>query len=211
MKKDFSEITYLHKHRWISFWYQIQEVAMLEDAEKILEIGVGSHVVADVLSRMDYAVEVLDVDEELKPDIVADIRTLDNNILKNKYDAVLCFQVLEHIPYSDFLKALENIRELSNNYVLISLPYSYSGNIKLRAKIKFTPKMKAINFIKIFDFFPKKHIYDGKHYWELGKKGYTLRKVLKDIQSKGLMIKKNYPIFENPYHYIIVCEKMDKL
>ena len=51
------------------------------------------------------------------------------------------------------------------------------------------------------------HKFDGEHYWEIGKDGYPLSKITKDIKRAGFDIKKTYRIFENPYHRFFVLKK----
>lgn len=42
------------------------------------------------------------------------------------------------------------------------------------------------------------HKYDGKHYWEIGKAGYPLSKIINDIQRAGFKIERTYRVFEHP-------------
>jgi len=196
-------MNYLYKGRWISYWYQIKEATLLKEVKLILEIGSGNKIVADVLLKMGYKVKVMDVDSEVEPDFIGDIREPTKSISKESFDLVLCCQVLEHLPYSNFLSVLKNLHRISKKYVILSLPYTSKGTIRCRVYIPFFGK----KFMKLFTPFPKKHIFNGQHYWEIGKKGYKLKSILQNIRRSGFKIIKHYSIFENPYHYMIICEK----
>jgi hypothetical protein len=44
------------------------------------------------------------------------------------------------------------------------------------------------------------------HYWEIGRKGFKLSKILTAMQSCGLSVMKRFHS-PNPYHYFILGEK----
>ena len=54
---------------------------------------------------------------------------------------------------------------------------------------------------------PKEHIFDGEHYWEVGKKRYPLERICNDIISAGFSIERTYRVFENLYHRFFVLKK----
>ena len=49
--------------------------------------------------------------------------------------------------------------------------------------------------------------FDGEHYWEIGKAGYPLNRILEDIERAGFNIIKTYRIFEHPYHRFFILKK----
>jgi len=51
------------------------------------------------------------------------------------------------------------------------------------------------------------HKFDGEHYWEIGKKGYSLSKITNNIQKAGFKIKETYRVFENPYNSFFILKK----
>ena len=63
--------------------------------------------------------------------------------------------------------------------------------------------MKKIEKIKRLILLPIKnpsHNLDGEHYWEIGKAGYSLNRIINDIQKAGFKIEKTYKVFEHPHH-----------
>jgi len=49
--------------------------------------------------------------------------------------------------------------------------------------------------------------FDGEHYWEIGKEGYPLQKVMDEMRRAGFKIEKTYRVFEHPYHRFFVLAK----
>ena len=54
---------------------------------------------------------------------------------------------------------------------------------------------------------PPKHEFNGEHYWEIGKVGYPLSKITKDIERAGFNIERTYRVFENPYQRFFILRK----
>ena len=48
--------------------------------------------------------------------------------------------------------------------------------------------------------------FNGEYYWKIGKIGFPLSKITKDIQRVGFKILKTYKIFENPYHGFFILK-----
>src|SRR3990167_9093807 len=108
-KDHYFNLKYDTKERWISYWYQIHEV-LFYDPQTVLEIGIGNRTVSDYLKKAGVKVTTCDFDKSLKPDVLADILNLP--FKKNSFDVVLCAEVLEHLPFKKFHRALEEIRRV---------------------------------------------------------------------------------------------------
>jgi len=54
------------------------------------------------------------------------------------------------------------------------------------------------------------HTFDGEHYWEIGKAGYPLKRIIGDIKNNGLEMLKTYRVFEMPYHRFFVLRKIER-
>src|SRR6266404_9387668 len=120
-------------HRWISYWYQMQAIVRCRPST-VLEIGIGSGVLNRYLrDRLGLEVTTVDFDESLQPDRVGDVRELDSIVQQNSFDVVVAFQVLEHLPFSDFIPALRQLANASRGSVVLSLPhYGYDCQLRLR-------------------------------------------------------------------------------
>ena len=66
----------------------------------MLEIGIGMGLTSFVLRKWGYRVETLDLDPELHPTHVGDVRTMP--LPDQQYDTILAAEVLEHIPAAVF-------------------------------------------------------------------------------------------------------------
>jgi len=193
--------SYDSKERIISYWYQTKEIIEL-NPEKVLEIGIGNGFVSQYLRNRKINILTLDIDERLRPDISGSI--LDIPFADGSFDTIVSFEVLEHLPYEDVKKALAEIYRVSQKYAILSMPdctkvYRFCMSIPkigIYSKLILLPRLKA-----------PKHIFDGEHYWEIGKAGYPLDKIITDIQKTGFEVKKIYRPLENPYHRFFILKK----
>lgn len=192
---------YDSKERWISYWHQINEIIKL-NPKKVLEIGIGNGFVSKYLKERKLNIVTLDIDNRLNPDVVGSV--LNIPLEDNSFDVVACYEVLEHLPYENFGRALSEIFRVSNSYAILSLPdvsRVYRLYIQI-PKVGTFKRLMPLPRIKI-----PIHKFDGEHYWEIGKAGYSLNRIIEDIQKAGFKIEKTYRIFENPYHRFFIARK----
>lgn len=191
--------------RFISYYYQIDLTTSL-NVSKCLEIGIGNRTVSSALMNRGVNVTTCDFDPELKPDYVADIRELPFE--NNSYELVMACQVLEHLPWSDFHKALSELKRVSGKFIIISLPYS-SLYFELVIKFPFLKhiiKKPCIDFCIRIPLFFKKFKPTQEHQWEIGWKGYSIRKIRGALQEYFDIIDEKRPVL-NPYHHFFILEK----
>ncbi len=179
--------------RFASYAYQLREIFRLNPMS-VLEIGTGDGVVGNYLRQEGSIKHVwVDIAEDLHPDVVADVRGLPFP------DA--SFEVLEHIPFEDFEKAVAELVRVAKSHVLISLPH-FGPPIKLLIKIPFLPELRFAWKIP----FPRKHTFNGQHYWEIGKHGYPPRRIRAILKKYGTVEREFIP-FENQYHHFFRLRK----
>ncbi|MBI4058327.1 class I SAM-dependent methyltransferase [Candidatus Gottesmanbacteria bacterium] len=194
-------LDYIDKPRWNSYWQQMYEVNRTKP-KKVLEIGIGNSIVAMILHQLGFDLTTVDFDNRLHPDFVADIRQLPFS--DNTFDTVLCAEVLEHIPFSDFSAALKELHRVTKKYVIMTVPHDYLTYFYISFKL-----IPYVRPLSLFLTVPRaqKHAFDGQHYWEIGKRGYSLKRINQAISHAGLLIDKTYTMLENPNHRFFILMK----
>lgn len=188
-------------HRWVSYYHQLDELFSLPDIETVLEVGPGMPLVRDMLKyhRPEVLYKSIDIARDLHPDILGSVTQMP--VKNDSYDVVCVFQILEHIPYEDFKTALSEIARVSKQHVLISLPH-FGPSIKFQLKIPLLPLVQ----IAVKVPYPKRHQWNGQHYWEIGKQGFPVRKIRKELENY-FVIDKEYIPYENQCHRFFVLRK----
>jgi ubiquinone/menaquinone biosynthesis C-methylase UbiE len=206
MKKAVVQVSTQHyqsgydtKQRFASYWYQLNEILALQP-ETVLEVGVGSGVVSHFLETKGVSVSTLDIDKELNPTKSGSVTAIPWK--DNTFDVVSCCQVLEHLPFDEFLSALKELRRVSKKGIVLSLPDS-SRYWKFFLHIPFIVMISEVVDLPIL---PLEHRFDGQHYWEIGKKGYPKEEILNRMQEAKLEVKKEFRPFENPYHRFFILK-----
>jgi SAM-dependent methyltransferase len=186
--------TYDCKWRFISYWYQIDEIVR-QHPRTILEVGIGNGFVSKYLRERGYEVTTLDHDPRLYPDVTAS--TLDLPFKDKSFETVACFEVLEHLPFDSVTYAVSELRRVSQRNVLVSVP---DVNRAYRFQIT-VPKLGEFRALISPPYIsPLRHQFDGEHYWEIGKAGYTTERIASELSRAGLTIVHTFRPFECPYH-----------
>ena len=193
---------YCNQSRWASYWHQIKNILKCQP-RKVLEIGVGDEVLSHYLKKnigVDYF--CVDIMSELGPDFINSVDNL-KDIKEDFADVVCAFEVLEHLPFEKFPQALTELYRVSSKFVIISLPH-WGRHFSLEIKL---PHFKRIRWQYKFNIFNIEHKFDGHHYWEIGKKGYPLKAIKREILAAGFKILDDYLVFESPYHHFFILRK----
>lgn len=194
MNKYFSE-DYLSKPRFISFWHQIHEVLKTKP-KTVLEIGIGSGVVAEILKNYGVKVKTIDIDPNVKPDFVGDVRTYK---FKEKFDTVLAAEIFEHLPFADFQKTLKNIKPIVKKNVVITLPEAILTYFHFSFKaVPFIPEIAKT--IKIYDY---NKFVKPDHFWEIGQKKTPLTMVIKQMENV-FKLEKTFQIKESRHRFFVL-------
>lgn len=192
---DFS--SYCHKKRWMSYWHQLDEIFKI-NPKNLLVIGTGDGIVQRILSKkMD--VKVLDIAEDLHPDILGSVTEI-SHLTNEKFDCILCCQVLEHIPFDLFEACLKELSLCCNDYCVISLP-QFRWALGIDFTINRTYGLQLV--------LPRKNVaysFDGQHYWNMGAKG-TSRSEVEKILMKYFYIESCYDVKEITFHRFYVLKK----
>lgn len=207
--ENFNDSAFNNLPSYISYYYQIKLIP--SKCKTILEVGIGNKFVSSQLKLMNKKVITVDNNENLNPDIVADIRKIPRK--DNSVDCVICYEVLEHLPLDEFIIALKELKRITKRYLIISLPFSgfcYGAILNTYIKIPFS---KGIIFRIPLPFLlrPKKLIKKMKinHYWAVGEAGASRKKIRRIFNKCGFKILKEISPVLNNHHIFWILKKYD--
>lgn len=186
----------------ISYFHQIS-ITLSTNPSNIFEIGVGDKYLYNYMMSKNVKITTGDIDSNKKPDI---LMTINNIPLKDaSVDTIVAFEVLEHLPWSDFAKCLQELKRISRKYVILSLPYQsleFELVLKIPYLIKFCRTPIFDFYLRIPSFFSKVK-NNSEHYWEIGRRGYPISKIRKEILYHYEITQEIRPILHG-YHYFFI-------
>ncbi len=193
--------SYRSRDRWLSYYHQLSEVRSCSPSS-VLEVGPGEGIVTEALRRDGVRVVTCDIAEDLHPDRVGSIVALPST--DGEFDLALAAEVLEHIRFDDVPQALKELRRVSALHVVVSLPHPgwvFSLSVKL-------PLLPYLNIFFQIPFFWQTHIFNGEHYWELGKKGYPVSRFVAVAHNAGLTLVRTQKHIDDPVHRLFLFKKV---
>jgi SAM-dependent methyltransferase len=198
---------YNTKGRLASFWHQIEEVRLCS-AQSVMEVGAGSGYTTAMLCREGVRVVSLDIDPTLKPNVLASVLALPFS--DETFDATLCCQVLEHLPWEMFAPSVRELRRVTGKRLIISLP-----DRERQIRLLFDgPKLGFFTRIRCLPRHVNARLnnadIDPQHFWEIGAGQIDTRKVLVELAAAGAGNLRHYRVFEFPYHHFFVIDKGDQ-
>lgn len=193
----FSEVHLTNLSFQINYLYKYK-------ASRILEIGKGNGFVSTFLKSSGFDITTFDINPALKPDIVGNLKELDNFFSANSFDLILCSEVLEHIPLHDLDLCLKQIHKVSKSDVLITLPSCkrYLFDIHFYMNL---PKLSPLKPIFSFPFGTRKIFKD--HCWELFSQKSTHPKNINSLILRYFKVSDFGRLPFNYYHYYFKIKK----
>lgn len=171
-----------------------------------LEIGVGAGISVAMLRAAGVAVTTVDIQPELKPDIVADVRSLPLD--DGSHDVVICCQVLEHLPYAELGAALRELRRVARRRLVLSLPdIERPLCVTLRAPfLGFRRFERSFRARRVDAAWRRHRLEEMGHYWEIGVDGIRPRAIESHLASAGFGRIRTHRLHERPWHRFFVAE-----
>lgn len=197
---------YLLGGRMFSFAHQVEHVLSF-DPRQVLEIGPGPRIVTHALRAAGVDVKTLDVEPTLRPDILGSVT--DIPLEDGAVDVIVCCQVLEHLPFDQFVPALRELRRVARvgavislpditpaYFVLVNLPLLHRRAVAFSRRLRNPPAQPPRN----------RHERDG-HYWEIGVEGFPAARVRGGMRQAGWRIRREFRTNECPFHHFFVLER----
>ncbi len=202
---------YDHRARWIHYFHQIRRIAAILRSHpkgkefSVLEIGPSHGIVTHYLQLCGVNVKTLDIDDENKPDYLGSVTDIDTLVPHNSCDVIIACEILEHLPFEDFARALEKMKKITRQYIFVSLPDS--RRILFQGRIKF-PGCNTISWSWRIPGASMKPEPNGGHQWEYGRRGFSPARVRGEIEKTGLRIISRYCHIDTPQNYYFLLEKI---
>ena len=168
----------------------------------ILEVGVGKGLLKHFLKPFPPVSHTsLDIAEDLHPDYIGSVT--DMPFENGQFELTVCCEVLEHLPFEDFLPALKEIHRVTKHRAILSLPDTRRRFGIAVCFFRFGWFKKEFNFIRR-KFGYKKFAFDGEHYWEIGCKGTRIKEVVDKIHKAGFNIERQYRLEKQEWHCFFI-------
>ena len=178
-----------------SFAHQIHDIYKIQP-KNILEFGIGNGFTSTYLKRSGFTVTTVDINNKLSPDICSSINEIEKILTEERFDLIVCCEVLEHMPFEEFEESVKIFSKLGKKLYL-TIP-NYNRNYGISGFLRI-PKfgVRSIDFsINI----PIRKRLDKEHFWEINSSKETTIKNLNSILSRYYekVSFKRYKL--NPYH-----------
>lgn len=173
-------------HQWL-------QVHLLQDLDvrTVLEVGPNLGLVTALLDNAGYRVTTLDVlpSQYPRPEIEhiqAELTAVPAERIAG-YDAIICCETLEHLPWARVDDVLNCFRLAAPGHLIVSVPYVglqldwrlYVNAHTWRSKFSF----KKLNFLKEFRFDETADPWG--HKWEAGYRGRSLKALEAKFTATG--------------------------
>lgn len=167
----------------------------------MVEVGCGSGLLAYLLRQNQSTVYTADVNEELVPDILASLPSLPFG--SRSIDAVLCFEVLEHMPFGLLAPALTEMRRVCRKYVVMSLPDQspeFPPSTWWRRVGKSVSRWRGAEMVRV----PSLPV---EHHWEIGYGDVSVETIRTLSRDCGLCMEAHFRAPMNTYHHFFVLRR----
>jgi hypothetical protein len=181
---------YYTRKRIVQQWKQLDLLAPL-DCHKVLEVGPGFGLVTSLLVNSGYEVDTLDIAPRAfayppVPHVQKDLRDITGADIAG-YDAILCCETLEHLPWERVGAVLAAFHASGARHLIVSVPYMgfqvafdlYVNRMTARQQFS----LKKLLWRKRFMPEP-----EGGHQWEVGYKDRSLRTWEECLDAAGWTI-----------------------
>lgn len=198
---DYSKPSYLDPVRMSSYGYQYK-LAMETGGNSFVNVGSGNHLLKYLLTTQTKSVVDFDLDFKTLPDVVGLFPYLP---FKDKtFDVALCFQTLEHFPFSMFGSNLSELNRVSKK-IILSIP---DVSITKREHLKYS-FFKSTKLPKEWSIYKERKI-DKEHFWEIGDGLITVEEILAAFTELKIINKQHFRNPLNRYHHFFVLRSLEE-
>lgn len=196
---------HISRKRWMRYLYLAENILKLEP-KNVLDVGAGKSFLSKYLKAEEHiSTTTFDIDKNNNPDVVGSV--INMPFEDDSFDVVVASEVLEHLPFEDFPRALNEMKRVARKNIILTLPHQQRTLFYFALKIPFFEKIDYIKKISLNN--EMKPYTEGGHYWEIGRIGYPAEKIKKTISKCGLKIINDFipydiPVATKHFHFFIL-------
>ena len=177
-------------YTWTRHFHVLRDLCALVQGD-VLEVGTGDGVVRRCLQPLVRSYTVVDVNAQLQPDVLADLR-VPQPALAGRFDAVVCTEVLEHIPFADLPLCLSQLHGFlrPGGLLFLTLPHRKGHMLVVTPRqrlLKWRFPVGLTSLSEAWNRFVRRRIWiDPHHCWEIGDGHVTRAQVESRLRGAGL-------------------------
>lgn len=183
------------------YWEQIRIIKNI-NPKRVLEAGIGNGFVMEFLKRTGISVVGMDIEVRNKPDVAGNLLCIP--FKDNSFDAVSCYEVLEHLPFERIEDVIRELKRVTRKYIFISVPHHvkcFNSWLSLGRWLSLgfcitLPRIRRVENIPLSD-----------HKWEIGRLSVKLKEFINCLRRADLKLVKHYTIPMWHYHRFFILEK----
>lgn len=165
-------LAHLDFYTWTRHYHVFKDIGAMVTGD-LLEVGTGDGVVRRCAEPFVRSTTVMDINPRLHPDVLGNL--LDPQpTLETRFDAVVCTEVLEHIPFERFPTCLAHLRSFlrPGGLLFLTLPHRKGHLLVVTPRqrlIKWRFPIGLTSLGEAYNRFVRRRIWiDPHHCWEIG-------------------------------------------
>lgn len=165
-------LTHLDFYTWTRHFHVFKDIGALVTGD-LLEVGTGDGVVRRCAEPFVRSTTVMDINPRLQPDVLGNL--LDPQpALEARFDAVVCTEVLEHIPHAHLPRCLAHLRSFlrPGGLLFLTLPHRKGHMLVVTPRqrlLKWRFPVGLTSLGEAYNRFVRRRIWiDPHHCWEIG-------------------------------------------
>lgn len=166
-------LAHIDFYTWTRHYHLLMDLTARAKGGDVLEVGTGDGVLRRCAQPFVRSYTVMDVNAQLQPEILADL-SQHQPALVGRFDAAVCAEVLEHLPFASFETCLGHLRSYlrPGGRLFLTLPHRKSHLLvvtpKQRLKLWRFP-VGLVSASEAWNRFVRRKIWiDPHHRWEIG-------------------------------------------
>jgi len=200
-------LRYLGVNRVHSYAHQLAKLVEVAPSS-VMEVGPGPGIVTKALQAVGVPVVSVEVQSELAPTVVGSVTDLPFH--DRCFDAALCCQVLEHLPFNLFDRAIAELWRVCRKRLVVSLPDTRRFyELKLRL-----PKC-GLRYWTLHlprdpgEAYRQRVLAESGHYWEIGYREYPYKRIRRVIEKVTGVTPDSWSVPEMKYHRFFMLTRPD--